>query len=435
MTIFWDWNGTLLDDTDAAIAALNVQLERRGLPSVEKSWYLANFSFPVRPFYARCGIDLDHEDWDALARDYHAVYESLPKRLNEEALSALSYARKHGWHQSIISALRQDLLEKDVMSFGLRSFFDDVYGVDNLDGATKLGRARELLAHVRARGETGPVVLIGDSLHDREVADALGIGCVLCACGGHSAARLRAVALTGDTLLEALRLLDRPPAKVGFFDSGVGGLCILRAFQRICPDVPTEYLADSDNCPYGNRPADEIVRLSVANTEDLLRRGCNIIVVACNTATAAAIDYLRATYPDVPFVGIEPAIKPAALRSKTGVVGVLATAGTFHGRLYNETKARFAKDVTVLAVVADEFVTLVERGETSGDEVEEVVRRRIEPLLKAGADHLVLGCTHFPHLKPVIEKVCAGRAVVIDPSDAVARQILRVVNARRGRCA
>ena len=217
--------------------------------------------------------------------------------------------------------------------------------------------------------------------------------------------------------------------KVGFFDSGVGGTCILRAFQRLCPDVPTEYIADSAHCPYGNKPPEEIVRLSVANTEELLRRGCGIVVVACNTATAAAIDYLRTNYPEVPFVGIEPATKPAALRSKTGVVGVLATAGTFHGRLYNETKAKFAKNVTVLAAVADEFVQLVERGETSGAKVEKVVRAKVEPLLKAGADRIVLGCTHFPHLKPVIEKVCAGRAEVIDPSAAVARQIRRVINA------
>ena len=221
--------------------------------------------------------------------------------------------------------------------------------------------------------------------------------------------------------------------KVGFFDSGVGGTCILRAFQRLCPDVPTEYIADSAHCPYGNKPPEEIVRLSVANTEELLRRGCGIVVVACNTATAAAIDYLRTNYPEVPFVGIEPATKPAALRSKTGVVGVLATAGTFHGRLYNETKAKFAKNVTVLAAVADEFVQLVERGETSGAKVEKVVRAKVEPLLKAGADRIVLGCTHFPHLKPVIEKVCAGRAEVIDPSAAVARQIQRVLRMVEGR--
>ena len=240
--------------------------------------------------------------------------------------------------------------------------------------------------------------------------------------------------------------------KVGFFDSGVGGTCILRAFQRLCPDVPTEYIADSAHCPYGNKPPEEIIRLSVANTEELLRRGCGIVVVACNTATAAAIDYLRTNYPEVSFVGIEPATKPAALRSKTGVVGVLATAGTFHGRLYNETKAKFAKNVTVLAVVADEFVEIVEKWKggkverwKGADEdipmdaalrarAEKVVRAKVEPLLKAGADRIVLGCTHFPHLKPVIEKVCAGRAEVIDPSAAVARQIQRVlIRLRPGR--
>lgn len=239
----------------------------------------------------------------------------------------------------------------------------------------------------------------------------------------------------------------RSDGPVGFFDSGLGGLCILDAFRALCPDESTVYIADSANCPYGNRPADEIVRLSRANTEELLSRGCKMVVVACNTATAAAIDTLRAEWPDVPFIGIEPAIKPAALESKTGIVGVLATAGTFGGRLYRETKAKFAKEVTVIATVADEFVEIVEKGfrgskvqelESSRvqefkagflvPEVERTVRAKIEPLLKAGCDRIVLGCTHFPHLRPVIEKVCAGRAVVIDPSDAVARQAKRVLS-------
>ena len=230
---------------------------------------------------------------------------------------------------------------------------------------------------------------------------------------------------------------DRP---VGFFDSGVGGLCILEAFERLCPDERTVYIADSKNCPYGNKPAEEIVRLSEANVRKLLAEGCKMIVVACNTATAAAIDYLRAKYPEVPFVGLEPAVKPAALRSKSGVVAVLATQGTFNGRLYRETSARFAKGITVIATVADEFVAEVERlggrkvGELPAKErarLEKIVRRRIEPLLAAGADHLVLGCTHFPHLKPIIESVAAGRAAVVDPSDAVARQARRVL-AERG---
>ena len=217
---------------------------------------------------------------------------------------------------------------------------------------------------------------------------------------------------------------------VGFFDSGLGGLCILDAFKKLCPRESTVYIADSKNCPYGNKPAAEIVKLAESNTLRLLRRGCKMVVVACNTATAAAIDFLRERHPEVPFIGIEPAVKPAALRSKTGVVGVLATAGTFGGRLYNETKAKFAKDVTVIATVADEFVELVERNEISGAAAERVVRARIEPLLKAGCDKIVLGCTHFPHLEPLIEKICEGRAEVIDPSDAVARQARRVLSAR-----
>ena len=254
----------------------------------------------------------------------------------------------------------------------------------------------------------------------------------------------------------------RSDGAVGFFDSGLGGLCILDAFVALCPNESTVYIADSANCPYGNRPADEIVRLSRANTEELLSRGCKMVVVACNTATAAAIDTLRAEWPDVPFIGIEPALKPAALESKTGIVGVLATAGTFGGRLYRETKAKFAKDVTVIATVADEFVeiveslrvglgsdrvglgsnrvglesatlndtkmTLIDSKETLYDaKVISTVRSKIEPLLNAGCDRIVLGCTHFPHLKPVIEKVCAGRAEVIDPSAAVARQARRVL--------
>ncbi len=216
-------------------------------------------------------------------------------------------------------------------------------------------------------------------------------------------------------------------APVGFFDSGLGGLCILEAFRRLCPNEETVYIADSRNCPYGNRSADEIRRISEENVAKLLKYDCKMIVVACNTATAAAIDTLRANHPEIPFVGIEPAVKPAALHSRSGVVGVLATVGTFSGRLYRETKRKFAKDVTVLAAVADEFVTLVERGETSGTEAERIVRARIEPLLAAGADYLVLGCTHFPHLMNLIQKVVDGRAVVVEPSEAVARQALHLL--------
>ena len=218
---------------------------------------------------------------------------------------------------------------------------------------------------------------------------------------------------------------------VGFFDSGVGGRCVLDAFRRLRPDEPTVYVADSENCPYGNKPPDEIVRLSKRIAADLIDRGCEVVVVACNTATAAAIDELRSEWPDVPFVGMEPAVKPAALGSKSGVVGVLATRGTFNGRLYRETSSKVADAVRIIECVADEFVDLVERGVVSGVEAEDAVRRRIEPLIAAGADRIVLGCTHFPHLKHLMENVADGRAEIVDPSDAVARRIVEVLDGVR----
>ena len=218
---------------------------------------------------------------------------------------------------------------------------------------------------------------------------------------------------------------------VGFFDSGVGGRCVLDAFRRLRPDEPTVYVADSENCPYGNKPPDEIVRLSKRIAADLIDRGCEVVVVACNTATAAAIDELRSEWPDVPFVGMEPAVKPAALGSKSGVVGVLATRGTFNGRLYRETSSKVADAVRIIECVADEFVDLVERGVVSGVEAEDAVRRRIEPLIAAGADRIVLGCTHFPHLKHLMENVAEGRAEIVDPSDAVARRIVEVLEGVR----
>lgn len=214
---------------------------------------------------------------------------------------------------------------------------------------------------------------------------------------------------------------------IGFFDSGVGGLCIRDAVRRILPYEDTVYYADSAFCPYGSRPPAQVLDRARFLVRALMSEPCKMVVVACNTATAAAIDALRAEWPGVPFVGMEPAVKPAALRSKSGVVGVLATEGTFHGRLYRETSARFAKGVTVLACVANEFVRLVESGETDGERAEAVVRAKVEPLLSAGADHLVLGCTHFPHLAGLIGKVAAGRAVVVDPSEAVAAQVRRLL--------
>lgn len=217
---------------------------------------------------------------------------------------------------------------------------------------------------------------------------------------------------------------------IGFFDSGVGGLSVLRAVVELLPNEDTDYIADSANCPYGGRPAAEIRELSMLHAETLIARGAKMVVVACNTATAAAVDVLRAAWPDVPFVGMEPAVKPAAMQSRSGTVAVLATEGTFKGRLWRETSARCASHVRIVKCIADEFVGFVERGELDGAAVEAAVRERVVPLIAKGADHIVLGCTHFPFLKPVIERIAAGRAKVIDPSPAVARRVKSVLEER-----
>lgn len=219
--------------------------------------------------------------------------------------------------------------------------------------------------------------------------------------------------------------------KIGFFDSGVGGLTVLEAFRRICPEVETEYYADSEHCPYGNKSVSEVRSYCEAIARRFINSGCSIVVVACNSATAAAIDFLRETFPGVKFVGMEPAVKVAAQSSKTGIIAVLATRLTLNGGKYNTTKSMLPRGIKVVSAVADEFVVEVENlqgrslGDLSEDEYKRlkgIVTARVQPLLNAGADRIVLGCTHFPHLKKIIQEVCASRAEVVDCSAQVAKR-------------
>ncbi len=203
--VLWDWNGTLLDDTNAALGTLNQMLARRGKPPITMAFYRDNFGFPVKPFYATIGFALADEDWDAIAREYHETYSRQPKGLNRDARAALDLIRRVDGRQSIISALRQDLLDRDTAACGIRDAMEFVVGTDNLDGGSKVSRARELIDRIRRAHPTDAFAftLIGDSLHDREVADALGVGCVLCAQGSHAEWRLRKAARTFPTLTEA----------------------------------------------------------------------------------------------------------------------------------------------------------------------------------------------------------------------------------------
>ena len=220
-------------------------------------------------------------------------------------------------------------------------------------------------------------------------------------------------------------------AVIGIFDSGVGGLSVFREIRALIPESAYVYYADSAFCPYGERTPLEIQGRARAITDILLGKGADIIVVACNTATAAAIQTLRSEY-GVPFVGMEPAVKPAALGTRSGVIGVLATAGTLKGSKYLHTKGNFENDVRIIEHVGSGFVELVEKGILDGPEAENTVERSLAPLLAAGADTVVLGCTHYPFLLPVMEKVAARLAPgadirFIDPAPAVARQTVNVL--------
>lgn len=216
-------------------------------------------------------------------------------------------------------------------------------------------------------------------------------------------------------------------ACIGVFDSGVGGLSVWREIVRELPGCDTVYVADQAHIPYGPRPLEEVRRFAEGIAEFLIREGVAVVVVACNTASAAALHYLRRRFPDVPFVGMEPAVKPAVQRTRNGTVGVIATPATFQGELFASLLERFARNVRVIPQVCPGLVEAVEAGAPDAPETEALVRRCLEPLLTAGMDELVLGCTHYPFLRPVIERVVGPGVEVIDPAPAVARQVRRVL--------
>jgi glutamate racemase len=206
---------------------------------------------------------------------------------------------------------------------------------------------------------------------------------------------------------------------IGIFDSGVGGLSVWREVQKFLPHENIVYLADSENCPYGSKSEEEIIKLSIQNTNFLLKLKCKLIIVACNTATAAAISTLRANYT-LPFIGMEPAVKPAALNSNTGKIGVLATKGTFEGRLFKETSTKYAQHVDQIIQIGEGLVELVEQGLTDSEQSENLLKKHLKPMLDAGVDHIVLGCTHYPFFIPQILKLIPENIQLIDPAPAIA---------------
>lgn len=217
---------------------------------------------------------------------------------------------------------------------------------------------------------------------------------------------------------------------IAVFDSGVGGLSVWREIVRQLPNEATLYVADQAHIPYGPRPLEEIRRYAEGITRFVLAQGAKLVVVACNTASGAALTHLRQMFPDVPFVGMEPAVKPAVEHTQRGIVGVIATPATFQGELFRRLVARYAGSVQVLTQTCPGLVERVEAGELNTPETRAALEGFLRPMVEAGIDQLVLGCTHYPFLSDAIAEVVGPAVTLIDPAPAVARQVGRVLEAR-----
>ena len=218
---------------------------------------------------------------------------------------------------------------------------------------------------------------------------------------------------------------ERP---IGIFDSGVGGLSVLRAIRQQLPNESVLYFGDQGHVPYGPRPLKQVREFSETITRFLLGQGAKMIVVACNTASAAALHFLRQIFPEVSFVGMEPAVKPAAEATRSGVVGVLATPATFQGELYASVVERFAGTTTLLQSVCPGLVQQIEAGDLDGPTTRLILETALAPMLEQGIDTVVLGCTHYPFVIPLIQHIAGPAVRVIDPAPAIARQVGRVLD-------
>ena len=221
--------------------------------------------------------------------------------------------------------------------------------------------------------------------------------------------------------------MDRTVRPIGIFDSGIGGLTVAKAIRQALPSERLIYFGDNAHIPYGQRSLEEVRQFSFVIVEALLAKDCEAIVVACNTASAAALAPLRKAYPDVPFVGMEPAVKPAVEHTRSGTVGVIATSATFQSEVYSSVVERFAKGVRILHQPCPGLVAQIEKGRFDSEDTERMLRGWLEPMMAEGIDALVLGCTHYPLVRPLIEHILGPDVRVIDPAPAIARQLERVL--------
>ncbi len=211
---------------------------------------------------------------------------------------------------------------------------------------------------------------------------------------------------------------------IGVFDSGMGGLSVWQEIVKLLPNESVVYFGDGKNCPYGERSAEEVIGFVQDAVDLFLKKKCKAIVLACNAATAMSVDYLRKRYPEMIIVGMEPAVKPAAHNSRSGVIGILATKATLEGALFKETSLKYGQNVKIISSVGEGFVELVESGQENSEEAYCAVSKCVSGMIDGGADHIVLGCTHYPFLTDTIKKVIGDRDIaIVDPAPAIALRV------------
>ncbi|MGB1043184.1 MAG: glutamate racemase [Tenacibaculum sp.] len=219
---------------------------------------------------------------------------------------------------------------------------------------------------------------------------------------------------------------NKSKQSIGIFDSGIGGTSIWKEIKALLPNENTIYLSDSNNAPYGQKTNDEIIKLAIKNTELLIEKGCKIIIVACNTATTNAIKYLRERY-NIPFIGIEPAIKPASLQTKTNTIGILATKGTLNSKLFEKTSANINNNIQIIEQIGEGLVELIEDGKIESTQMTLLLKKYLSEMVTQKCDCIVLGCTHYPYLIPQIRKIVGNKIKIIDSGEAVARQTKNIL--------
>ncbi len=224
-----------------------------------------------------------------------------------------------------------------------------------------------------------------------------------------------------------MNLLEEQP--IGIFDSGIGGTSIWKEIRSLLPNEKTIYLSDSFNAPYGHKTKQKILELSIKNTEFLIKQNCKIIVVACNTATTNAIQHLRQNY-NIPFIGIEPAIKPASILTQSKKIGILATKGTLNSELFEKTSSRIDQEIEIIEQIGEGLVELIENNQIDSKEMYNLLLSYLQPMIKENVDCLVLGCTHYPYLIPKIREIAGKDLKIIDSGEAVAKQTKKILKER-----